>query len=82
MGPFTVPAGQETAKLKVKVRMNLHGLVSVESVQSLEEENVEDTPMTDANNAAATAAGDAPADAEQQAPQSQPSSDGGGETGM
>jgi heat shock protein 4 len=35
-----VPAGSETAKLKVKVRMDLHGLVSVDGVQSIEEEEV------------------------------------------
>mmetsp|Transcript_5796 Transcript_5796/g.10058 ORF Transcript_5796/g.10058 Transcript_5796/m.10058 type:complete len:782 (+) Transcript_5796:126-2471(+) len=38
IGPFSVPAGHDTAKLKVKVRMNLHGLVSVESVQAIEDE--------------------------------------------
>ncbi|KAG2501566.1 hypothetical protein HYH03_000072 [Edaphochlamys debaryana] len=37
IGPFTVPEGQETAKLKVKVSLNLHGLVHVEQVQAVEE---------------------------------------------
>jgi hypothetical protein len=32
VGPFQVPAGGDKAKLKVKVRYNLHGLVSVENV--------------------------------------------------
>ncbi len=40
MGPFNVPAGVENAKLKLRVKMNLHGLVNVESVQSIEEEEV------------------------------------------
>ncbi len=38
IGPFTVPPGQETAKLKVKISMNLHGIVTVETVQSVVEE--------------------------------------------
>lgn len=42
VGPFNVPAGATEAKLKVKVRLNLHGLVSVESVQSIEEEEYEE----------------------------------------
>jgi hypothetical protein len=69
VGPFTVPAGQEKAKLKVRVRLNLHGLVGLEGVQAVEEvtEEVEvaqqaakaagDAEMKDA--AAAEAAGDA-----------------------
>lgn len=32
-----VPPGSETAKLKVKISLNLHGLVAVESVQAIEE---------------------------------------------
>lgn len=35
--PVQVPAGAETAKLKVKISLNLHGLVSVEQVQAIEE---------------------------------------------
>ena len=34
IGPFEVPAGQEKAKLKVKVRMNLHGLTTVEGADN------------------------------------------------
>lgn len=73
VGPFSVPAGQEKAKLKVRVRLNLHGLVGLEGVQAVEEvtEEVEvpqpaakaagDAEMKDA--AAAEAAGDAAAGA-------------------
>jgi hypothetical protein len=35
-----VPAGQEKAKLKVRVRLNLHGLVGLEGVQAVEEQEV------------------------------------------
>ncbi len=35
--PVQVPAGAETAKLKVKISLNLHGLVAVEQVQAIEE---------------------------------------------
>ncbi|XP_039143046.1 heat shock 70 kDa protein 14-like [Dioscorea cayenensis subsp. rotundata] len=40
IGPFQSTKG-ERAKLKVKVRLNLHGIVSVESATMLEEEEVE-----------------------------------------
>eukprot|EP00216_Chloropicon_sp_CCMP2111_P006945 CAMPEP_0198235372 /NCGR_PEP_ID=MMETSP1446-20131203/1275_1 /TAXON_ID=1461542 ORGANISM="Unidentified sp, Strain CCMP2111" /NCGR_SAMPLE_ID=MMETSP1446 /ASSEMBLY_ACC=CAM_ASM_001112 /LENGTH=834 /DNA_ID=CAMNT_0043916513 /DNA_START=82 /DNA_END=2589 /DNA_ORIENTATION=- len=41
VGPFKVPKGEEKAKLKVQVRLNLHGIVEVDSVQSIEEEEYE-----------------------------------------
>ncbi|AAD55461.1 Heat-shock protein [Arabidopsis thaliana] len=44
IGPFQSSKG-ERAKLKVKVRLNLHGIVSVESATLLEEEEVE-VPVT------------------------------------
>lgn len=34
IGPFEVPPGADKAKIKVKARMNLHGLVSIEGVDS------------------------------------------------
>ena len=40
--PVHIPPG-ERAKLKVKVRLNLHGVVSVESAQQIEEEEYEET---------------------------------------
>ncbi|GER44161.1 heat shock protein 70 [Striga asiatica] len=40
IGPFQSTKG-EKAKLKVKVRLNLHGIVSIESAMLLEEEEVE-----------------------------------------
>ncbi|KAI3455407.1 hypothetical protein Pfo_012070 [Paulownia fortunei] len=40
IGPFQSTKG-ERAKLKVKVRLNLHGIVSIESATLLEEEEVE-----------------------------------------
>ncbi|KAH7865813.1 hypothetical protein Vadar_011568 [Vaccinium darrowii] len=40
IGPFK-PTKSERSKLKVKVRLNLHGIVSVESATMLEEEEVE-----------------------------------------
>ncbi|GAB2269422.1 hypothetical protein Dimus_004339 [Dionaea muscipula] len=40
IGPFQSAKG-ERAKLKVKVRLNLHGIVSVESATLLEEEEIE-----------------------------------------
>ncbi|CAI9766097.1 unnamed protein product [Fraxinus pennsylvanica] len=43
IGPFQTKG--EPAKLKVKVRLNLHGIVSVESVTLLEEEEVQ-VPVT------------------------------------
>eukprot|EP00951_Prasinocladus_malaysianus_P048553 scaffold659831_cov50-Prasinocladus_malaysianus.AAC.2 len=40
--PIPVPPGEEKAKLKVKVHINLHGILAVESVQSVEEKEVEE----------------------------------------
>lgn len=63
IGPFTIPAGSDKAKLKVKVMLNLNGVVVVENAQVIEEEEVEeepaqpaaapptDQPMTDADAA-------------------------------
>ncbi|EFJ49538.1 heat shock protein Hsp70E [Volvox carteri f. nagariensis] len=63
IGPFQVPAGAETAKLKVKVELNLHGLIQVQQVQSIEETEEEapapaSTPTADVkmDEAAAAAA--------------------------
>lgn len=73
MGPFSVPAGADKAKLKVKVMLNLNGVVVVESAQLIEEEEVEeeapapaaDEPMADAaageDGAAAAGAAEPPA---------------------
>ncbi|KAD2393940.1 hypothetical protein E3N88_40917 [Mikania micrantha] len=44
IGPFQATKG-ERAKVKVKARLNLHGIVSVESAQLIEEEEV-DVPVT------------------------------------
>ncbi|XP_023761841.2 heat shock 70 kDa protein 15 [Lactuca sativa] len=44
IGPFQATKG-ERAKVKVKARLNLHGIVSVESAQLIEEEEV-DIPVT------------------------------------
>ncbi|MFS7992361.1 putative Heat shock protein 70 family [Helianthus anomalus] len=44
IGPFQAAKG-ERAKVKVKARLNLHGIVSVESAQLIEEEEV-DVPVT------------------------------------
>ncbi|KAI3789733.1 hypothetical protein L2E82_02536 [Cichorium intybus] len=44
IGPFQATKG-ERAKVKVKARLNLHGIVSVESAQLIEEEEVE-VPVT------------------------------------
>lgn len=73
VGPFSVPAGAEKAKLKVKVQLNLNGLISVEGVTMVEEQEVaaeaaadaaaqKDVSMADAGGEAAPAAdGDAAA---------------------
>lgn len=37
IGPFKVPEGSDKAKLKVKVTLNLNGVVTLEQVQLLEE---------------------------------------------
>ncbi|XP_072959958.1 heat shock 70 kDa protein 15-like [Typha angustifolia] len=47
IGPFQTSKG-ERAKLKVRVRLNLHGVVSIESATMLEEEEVE-VPVSAAN---------------------------------
>ncbi|CAN4115387.1 unnamed protein product [Withania somnifera] len=44
IGPFQSTKG-ERAKLKVKIRLNLHGIVSVESASLLEEEEVIEVPV-------------------------------------
>jgi heat shock 70kDa protein 4 len=69
IGPFTVPKGVEKAKLKLKTVLNLNGVVTVESVHVVEEEEYEeqvtverkspeDSTMTEADVAAN---GDSPA---------------------
>ncbi|DBB16364.1 hypothetical protein WJX82_007687 [Trebouxia sp. C0006] len=61
LGPPKAPAAGDKPKLKVKVRLNLHGVVGVESVQQVDEEEYEekvkrpiakDTKMADAAPAA------------------------------
>lgn len=42
IGPISVPAGSEGVKLKAKLRLNMHGLVNIESVSAFEEEEAED----------------------------------------
>lgn len=34
IGPFEVPPGAEKAKIKVKVKMGLHGLISVDAAEN------------------------------------------------
>lgn len=60
VGPFEVPAGAEKAKLKVRVKMNLNGLVSVDGADNIieVEEGPADVPMEDAG--APDASRDAP----------------------
>lgn len=41
IGPVVVPKGAENAKIKVKVRVNLHGILEIDSVYSVEEEEIE-----------------------------------------
>ena len=53
--PPQVPPGSEKAKLKVKVSLNLNGVVAVESVQLVEEEEVEEEAAPAAEGAAAAA---------------------------
>jgi heat shock protein 4 len=60
IGPFSLPAGADKAKLKVKVMLNLNGVVVVEHAQMIEEEEVEE----DAPAAAAPAADQPMADAD------------------
>ena len=63
IGPFTVPKGAEKTKLKLKTVLNLNGVVTVESVHVVEEEEYEeqvtverkspeDSTMTEADVAA------------------------------
>nr|CAB3460416.1 unnamed protein product [Digitaria exilis] len=49
VGPFQSSNG-EKAKLKVKVRLNIHGIVSIESAAMLEEDEVE-IPVSATNEA-------------------------------
>ncbi|PUZ64281.1 hypothetical protein GQ55_3G131500 [Panicum hallii var. hallii] len=49
IGPFQ-PSKGEKAKLKVKVRLNIHGIVTVDSAMMLEEEDVE-VPVSSVNEA-------------------------------
>ena len=58
VGPFKVPAGADKAKIKVRVTMNLHGLVSVEGATLVEETTVEEPAPAAANGAAAAAGSD------------------------
>ncbi|GAA0150746.1 Hsp70 family chaperone [Lithospermum erythrorhizon] len=63
IGPFQSTKG-ERAKLKVKVRLNMHGIVSVESATLLEEEEVEvPVEKEPTEEPAKMETGDAPADA-------------------
>ncbi|KAL0397064.1 UNVERIFIED_CONTAM: Heat shock protein 14 [Sesamum calycinum] len=52
IGPFQSTKG-ERAKLKVKVRLNLHGIVSIESATLLEEEEIE-VPVVNASTKEST----------------------------
>ncbi len=58
VGPFTVPKGQEKAKIKVKVVLNLNGVVEVESAHVVEE--IEEAAAPAAEEPAAAAAAAAP----------------------
>ncbi|KAI7748651.1 hypothetical protein M8C21_012451, partial [Ambrosia artemisiifolia] len=49
IGPFQATKG-ERAKVKVKARLNLHGIVSVESAQLIEEEEVEVPVSNESSN--------------------------------
>lgn len=72
VGPFTVPAGADHALLKVRVKMDLNGLVRMENVQLIEEEVVApaattttaDTEMADAAAGPQPAAANGGADAD------------------
>lgn len=57
--PIPLPAGEDKAKLKVKVHINLHGILAVESVQAVEETTiVEEAPAPPPEAAAPKAAED------------------------
>ncbi|MFS7966755.1 putative Heat shock protein 70kD, peptide-binding domain superfamily [Helianthus anomalus] len=49
IGPFQATKG-DCAKVKVKSRLNLHGIVSVESAQLIEEEEVEVPASNESSN--------------------------------
>ncbi|KAJ0865518.1 putative Heat shock protein 70 family [Helianthus annuus] len=49
IGPFQATKG-DRAKVKVKARLNLHGIVSVESAQLIEEEEVEVPVLNESSN--------------------------------
>lgn len=62
IGPFEVPHGAEKAKVKVKARLNLHGLVSLEGVENfveVEEPVVAAAAAAEAAAPAAAAGGEA-----------------------
>ncbi|CAI5483683.1 unnamed protein product [Closterium sp. Yama58-4] len=63
VGPFAPSRPDSKPKLKVKIRLNLHGILSVESATLLEEEEVEVPAKKDAKEPAPDAAG-APMDAD------------------
>ncbi|CAI6005864.1 unnamed protein product [Closterium sp. NIES-64] len=56
VGPFAPSRPDSKPKLKVKIRLNLHGILSVESATLLEEEEVEVPAKKDAKDAAAAPA--------------------------
>lgn len=73
IGKFALPEGAEKAKLKVKVRYNIHGIVALETVQTVVEVEEPDAAAaaeggekmeTDASAPAADAGGEAPMEAE------------------
>lgn len=76
--PIPLPAdGSDKAKLKVKVHINLHGILAVESVQAVEETEVEVEPVVAEKSEAAKPAengeaskedGEAPMEADAAAP--------------
>lgn len=62
IGPFT-PTASEKAKIKVKIRLNLHGVVSLEAATMIEEEEVE-VPVTRKEGATAASKEEAGKDGE------------------
>ena len=80
IGPFT-PTVSEKAKIKVKIRLNLHGVVSLEAATMIEEEEVE-VPVTKKEGAAAASKEEAGKDGEKAAsPADAKTEDGGAENG-
>ena len=76
IGKFPVPDGSDKAKLKVKVRLNLHGVVSLDSVQTVVE-------VEEADPAAAAAPTSENGDKmETDAASGAPAADAGGEAPM